>query len=142
MVTNPFAQVVVKRSYIHGNGVFATRSFKKGEVVVRWQNTQEISAQKYEALSFEQKKYVEFQDGKIFLLGAPERHVNHSCDPNTVPGIFCDIACKDIAAGDEITVDYSYFYIPTGQFQCNCGLKSCRKTIRGIALINTSLASL
>ena len=60
------------------------------------------------------------------------RPVNHSCDPNAwFEGL--DVTARtDIAAGEEITLDYATFYnelMPS--FECRCGTSSCRGIIRG-----------
>ena len=111
--------IIVKPSIINGMGVFATRIIYRGEVVVYWENTREITPSELESLSLEERRYIDIQKNKIFFIGKPERFINHSCDANTQPGDLCDIAIRDIEAGEEITADYSHFYIPSGQFQCN-----------------------
>lgn len=127
------SSVTVKSSAINGEGVFALRDFRYGEVVVRWDDTREISKDELEQLPLLERKYVEIQKDKTLLVGKPERFVNHSCEANTRPGERCDIASRDIHSGEEVTADYSQFYIPSGQFHCACGSASCRVVIRGIS---------
>lgn len=126
--------IIVKPSTINGVGVFATRIIHCGEIVVPWENTQEITQCELESLPQEERHFIDIQKGKILLVGKPERFINHSCDANTQPGNLCDIATRDIQAGEEITADYSHFYIPTGQFQCSCRSKKCRGVIRGASV--------
>ncbi len=92
--------VIVKESKTHGLGIFAARPIKFGETVVKWKK-REISQTEYAGLTHEEHGYIDIQDGKIFLMGEPEIYVNHSCDPNTVPGDFCDIASRDIQTGEK-----------------------------------------
>lgn len=120
-----------KKSLIHGQGVYAQRAFKVGEIVVPWENTIEISQAELEALPGIERRFTDIQNGKILLVGIPERYVNHSCDANTRPGNLCDIAVRDISSGEEITADYGNFFILEGQFQCRCGSKKCRGIISG-----------
>jgi len=54
---------------------------------------------------------------------------NLSCEPNTTAKNFCDIAIKDIKAGDEITADYTEELPPNTSMKCNCGSKKCKKII-------------
>jgi uncharacterized protein len=122
--------VTVRLSPINRSGAFALRDFKKGEVVVPWENTRELSQAEYTALLEAERAYIEMQGDKILLVGAPERYINHSCDANTVPGVFCDIAARDIKSGEEVTTDYRHFFIPEGSFTCACGSPLCRGTIR------------
>jgi SET domain-containing protein len=121
----------VKASTVHGRGLFATIPFRAGDVVVRWANTREITKEELEALPSTEKNYIDVQGERILLVGEPERYVNHSCNANTKPGCLCDIASREIAIGEEITADYSHFHLPSGPFQCNCGAKACKGTIKG-----------
>ena len=89
-----------------------------------------ISRNEYEMLPQSERKYIDLQGDKILLVGDPERFVNHSCDPNTTPGDLCDIARRDIVAGEEITADYALFCNPDGGFECRCGKENCRGKIK------------
>jgi SET domain-containing protein len=59
--------------------------------------------------------------------------VNHSCDPNVgfldgTPNLF---ALRNIAAGEEITWDYSTSISEPGWFlECQCGAVRCRGIVR------------
>jgi len=121
--------VIIKKSKIHGLGVFANRNFEKGEVVLKWDLSNELSPQEVEKLSEEEKKYVSYQNGKYILMRPPERYMNHSCDANTHTGNFCDIAKRDIKKGEEITTDYTKGGSPGQNIKCNCGSKNCKKVI-------------
>lgn len=131
---NSNESIIIKFSPINGSGVFATRNICCGEVVVYWRNTRAISQSEFEALPSEEQRYIDIQIDKILLIGTPERFINHSCEANTKPGILCDIALRDIKIGEEITTDYSNFYIPLGPFQCNCNSKNCRRYIQGTSI--------
>jgi SET domain-containing protein len=127
------ANVIVKTSHINGEGVFALRFIRRGEVAVKWDNTREIDESELASLPPGERNYIEIQGGKILLIGKPERFINHSCEANTLPGERCDIATRDIQAGEEITADYRNFYIPSGQFLCTCGSPKCRRVIHGVS---------
>jgi SET domain-containing protein len=120
--------VNVKTSTIHKRGVFATRKFKKGEIVIAW-HPQEITRAAFEALPETQRIYVEFDGDKILLLQEPERYVNHSCDPNTTIRNQADTATRDIDIGEEITSDYALTDAPALGFVCQCGSPQCRGLI-------------
>jgi SET domain-containing protein len=118
--------VVVKKSKINNQGVFAARNFKQGEVVLKW-NPQEFKETEVEQLSSTQKNFLYKSSGKSFLMQAPEKYINHSCESNTKAENNSDIAIRDIKKGEEITSDYaSEVYIP---FKCKCGGKNCRGII-------------
>jgi SET domain-containing protein len=124
-------EVIVKTSPIHGCGLYAVRPFRKGEIVLQWANARELSQDEYEELPESERIYIEFHRGKILLMGEPERFMNHSCDANTAPGDRCDIACRDIEKGEELTSDYAKCSIPTGRMSCVCGSPKCRRIIIG-----------
>lgn len=121
--------VIVKKSRIHGKGVFAARNFKKGEVVLKWDTAHELSSEQVKRLPLHEKKYVTFFHGKYVLMQPPERFVNHSCDSNTTAKNFSDIAKRDIKKGEEITADYSEECVPGLNMKCKCGSRKCRGII-------------
>lgn len=129
--TKSSCEVIVKPSPINGFGVFADQDIKRGEIVVRWDNTRELSQTDYAILALTERNYIEIRDGKIFLLGEPERYINHSCDPNTSSVGNSDIASRDIKRGEEITTDFSNFFLPNGSFTCTCHSPKCRGVIEG-----------
>jgi SET domain-containing protein len=126
--------VVVKKSEIHGNGVFAARNFKKGETVLKWDTSNELTKEEVRKLPEKEKRYITYLDGKFVLMKSPERYVNHSCDANTTAKNYCDVAVIDIKMGEEITANYSEECIPTLRMKCSCGSKKCRKIITNKAL--------
>ncbi|MDD5148045.1 MAG: HD domain-containing protein [Candidatus ainarchaeum sp.] len=127
--------VIVKKSKIHGKGVFAARNFKKGMVVLKWDTSHELTAEQVAGLPEKEKKFVPFVNGKYFLIQPPERFVNHSCDANTYAGNFCDIAKRDIGKGEEITSNYSETSGEYEKMKCNCGSKNCRRIIKAYSQI-------
>ncbi len=122
------SDVIIKKSKIHGKGVFVNRDFKKGEVVIKY-NLKKLTKEEFENLS-EKEKHFTCKEGKdYFLFLPPERYVNHSCNPNTNSINKCDVAIRDIKKGEEITGDYSKENIPGLKMKCKCGSKSCRRII-------------
>ncbi len=122
--------VVVKKSRIEGLGVFAARTFKMGELVLRWNLSRQLSGEEARQAPENEKRYLAFSGGKWVLQLPPARYVNHSCEPNTFVKDFCDIAKRDIEKGEEITSDYSKVPALEMNMKCNCGSKKCRKTIQ------------
>ena len=115
--------VIIKKSKIHGRGVFANRDFKKGDVVIKLDTSNIVSTEDLKKMSVEELKRVFFMDGKHRVAQEPENCVNYSCDPNTAPIDFCDVAIRDIKKGEEITSTPTFDKIKN----CNCGSKNCRK---------------
>lgn len=67
-----------------------------------------------------------------------EDYMNHSCDPNIwLEDEVTLTAKRDIAAYEELTIDYAMFITeslnkyddPELPFECNCGSPLCRKII-------------
>lgn len=118
--------VYIKRSQIHGKGVFAARNLKKGETVLHWDINHSLSKELFDKLSQREKDYVSLLDGKYIVMQKPEKYVNHSCDPNTETDGSCDIASRDIEENEEITSDYSKALSHGDRIKCNCGSSNCK----------------
>ena len=66
----------------------------------------------------------EYEDVMLFL--------NHSCEPNVgVGGNVVFVAMRDIAAGEELTLDYAMFDDGPDQMTCRCGQPTCRGIVTG-----------
>lgn len=63
-------------------------------------------------------------------MQAPEKYVNHSCEPNTTAKGFCDVAIRNIKKGEEITGNYEET-AGGASFKCSCGSTNCKKIIGG-----------
>jgi hypothetical protein len=67
------------------------------------------------------------------LMRWPERHINHSCDPNTyvrtLAGQRYVFALRPIAAGEEITYDYCVNGYGDTLWDCDCGAPRCQRRI-------------
>ena len=115
--------ILVKKSKIEGKGVFADRDFKKGEIVLIW-HPKSLTKFEFDNLSDSESKYRHKEGDSYSIMQPPERYVNHSCDPNTMPDDSSDIAIRDIKQGEEITSDYSGLSNPN--FVCNCASDKCK----------------
>lgn len=59
---------------------------------------------------------------------------NHSCEPNCGFEGLDMLAVRDVAAGEELTLDYALFCDAGMEpFDCACGAASCRGRIFGLA---------
>ncbi len=116
--------VEVKYSPIHGFGIFSAREFKEGEkiLVIKGEVISEDECVRRE--DEENNVYIFWNDVNYIDVSETEKikYVNHSCDPN------CDVlqrdeeslyltAWRDIAAGEELTIDYGY---PEIYEECRC----------------------
>ena len=125
-------KVKVKESKIHGLGTFTTEPISKGEVVrvdggiiVPKSNIEEYR----EIIGG--IRGIQIDDDFFICPTEPKGGCyNHSCDANLgYKSSIVMIATKDIKAGEEVAIDYSYSEANIKPFSCNCGSKICRKTI-------------
>ncbi len=98
--------VIIGAGKLAGKGVYATRDFSKGEVVIAYQLVS-LTPDQYTRLPKSEKMFTHTYKGQIYLYNEPERYVNHSKNPNTVQDhtTKADIALRDIKNGEEITTD-------------------------------------
>jgi carboxylesterase len=136
--------VSVKSSAIHASGGFAARAFEPGNVIHtmggRVLSTLrcgvEIALQRVrmdDPLQIDDHSYLALDDVSI--------RFNHSCNANAaIRGSRELFALRPIAAGDEITFDYSLTVRPAlySRFwgmKCACGSALCRGTIGDITTV-------
>jgi hypothetical protein len=65
--------------------------------------------------------------------GGVMMRVNHSCEPNLgIGGNVLLVSMREIAAGEELTIDYALFLADPGfAMECRCQAASCRGVVRG-----------
>jgi len=128
--------VEIRTSRIEGLGLFAARPFCTGQRIRQINVVREVTAASplREELG-ERADHCDYPNGKIVLLGSPDRHVNHSCDPNAYVLYEGDrsflVARRDIAVDEEITVDYNINITGGTAWPCHCGATRCRGTTVG-----------
>ncbi|MBP7766970.1 SET domain-containing protein [Candidatus Saccharibacteria bacterium] len=113
----------VRNSSISGKGLFATTLIKADEVVVSW-HPKVLTREQADALPASEHHYLYPDGDKMLYMQAPERYMNHSCEPNTRVVGKRDVACCNINPGEEITSDY--VDLETENFMCQCGSANCR----------------
>ena len=135
---------LVRRSKIHGNGVYAARDIPKGARIVEYLG-ERISHAQADA-RYEEKGQ---DDGHTFLFvvsskvvidagvdGNDARFINHSCDPNcetVIEGgrVFIE-ALRAIRKGEELGYEYGLTWESTddpdelANYACRCGAAKCR----------------
>ena len=93
----------------HGRGVFATRRFVKGQLVERCPTVEVDDSEVTGRLG--DYVYTSVNEGDLLLVLGYGMLYNHSADPNVEylqdePSTMRFVALGDIAAGDELTIDY------------------------------------
>lgn len=130
-----YQHVQVKQSPIQGQGVYAIRSIKIGEVVLVIDDTHVVTDESTLTKELHEFDCDYLANGKIILMQEPEKFINHSCDPTsyikTINGVRTVLAMRDVAEGEEITFDYCINGDNEGTFECHCGAANCRKIYNG-----------
>ncbi len=77
--------VCVKDSNIQGLGVFSLREFKSGDYILQIDDSRVVNdANPLKPELGEHEYHCDYlAEGRVILMRSPERHINHSCDPNT-----------------------------------------------------------
>lgn len=129
---------------IAGYGIVATRPIAKGEVVFRGEErphrlvTRRHVAQRWNAadqalfrhyaVPISDQVYAIWDDDPSSW--APQ---NHSCAANTGYDGLDVVALREIAPGEELTLDYHDLLDGESEsFECRCGATGCRGTVQGI----------
>ena len=71
--------------------------------------------------------------------GNDTKYLNHSCAPNVLleetDGRLFFVAARDIALGEELTIDYAYDPVPPLE-ACRCGVPTCRGYLHDVGVVN------
>lgn len=129
---SPLAAVAAAPSLIHGTGGFASSNCTQGTRVIEYVGegiTKAESLHRCEAGN----QCIFYLDEDWDLDGNvpwnPARFLNHSCGPNCeaelIEGRIWIVARRDIAAGEELTFNYSYDLTDFREHPCHCGSPEC-----------------
>jgi hypothetical protein len=137
----------VRRSLVHGRGVFATRALAAGEQVCEYRGEriswdEALHRHPRDPAHPDHTFYFDIGDG-TFVDGAvggnSARWINHACRPNCEAGdhngrIFIRTV-QPIQSGEELSIDYAllvedrYTRQLRQQYACQCGSPDCRGTM-------------
>ena len=133
-----------------GQGVFTARPRRAGEILLvdedgsLWRRALPLAAAL--AQGWDRRRELFQLDADLFLppRGSFDDLFNHACDPSggwqITPGGARFIAIRDLAAGDELTYDYSCHLLSRDeQMVCACGCADCRGTIGPFDMLPTGL---
>ena len=140
-------RIQVRRSGVHGKGVFAAAALRKGEVLIEYIGElidwdEALRRHPHDPAQPDHTFYFHIEDGRVIdanVGGNASRWINHSCDPNCeadeVNGRVFIKALRPIKAGEELsyhyglTIDERYTPALKKKFACHCGAKACRGTM-------------
>lgn len=140
-------RVQMRRSPVHGKGVFALRDIAAGEVLleytgerISWQ--QALVRHPHDPLQPQHTFYFHIDDGRVIdakFGGNCSRWINHSCAPNCQAdehaGRIFITALQPIRAGEELSFDYGlvlearHSAAVKAEYRCRCGAANCRGTL-------------
>lgn len=140
-------RIQVRRSGVHGKGVFALQDLAEGEVlieyvgeIISWDEAQDRHP--HDPENPNHTFYFHVNEDKVIDAlygGNSSRWINHSCDPNCEADedndrIFIK-AIRNIKAGEELNYDYGliidepYTKKLKAEYPCWCGSAHCRGTL-------------
>ena len=137
----------MRRSDVHGNGVFAVQDLAEGETLIEYKGEiiswkEALRRHPHDPAQPNHTFYFHIDDGRVIdgnVKGNDARWINHSCEPNCeadeVDGRVYIKALRNIAAGEELNYDYGLIidepYTPKllSEFPCWCGSEECRGTL-------------
>jgi SET domain-containing protein len=129
----------VRKSKIHGWGLFAVADVAKDEIVaIKGGHIVDRKMLREKITPVLGPVEIQVNDD-LFIAPVTEEerelsmlYSNHSCEPNLgVRGEITFVAMRDIRAGEELTHDWAMTDDEDYSVECNCGATNCRKILTG-----------
>jgi uncharacterized protein len=140
-------RIQVRRSGVHGKGVFAVQKIAEGETiieyvgeVINWKEA--LRRHPHDPKDPNHTFYFHVDENRVIdakVGGNSSRWINHSCDPNCEAdeedGRVFIKALRNIKPGEELNYDYGliidepYTRKLKAEYPCWCGAKLCRGTL-------------
>jgi len=137
---NPY--ITIRRSKIHGNGMFAKRNIPKGTQIIEYIGNKLTKAQSDKRAEEIEAKAKKYGTGAVYIFTLNKTHdidgsvswnkarfMNHACETNcesdVIKGKIWILATRDIEKGEELNYDYGYDLSNWKDHPCRCGKKSC-----------------
>jgi hypothetical protein len=144
--TNP-RRLQVRRSGIHGKGVYAAQDIAAGDTlieyvgeIISWEEAQ--ARHPHDPQNPNHTFYFHIDETRVIDAlygGNSSRWINHACDPNCEAdeqdGRIFIKALRDIVCGEELNYDYGliiderYTKKLKAEYPCWCGAATCRGTL-------------
>lgn len=140
-------RVQVRRSGVHGKGVFANQAFKRGEVIIEYKGEiitwdEALRRHPHDPSDPNHTFYFHLDDGHVIdgkHNGNAAKWINHACSPNCEAEqegdqVFIK-ALRDIQPGEELFYNYGLVIDERitaklkKEFACWCGTPKCAGTM-------------
>ncbi len=140
-------RIQVRRSGVHGKGVFAVAALARKEVIIEYKGEviswkEALRRHPHDPSDPNHTFYFHIDDGNVIdakVGGNSARWINHACQPNCeadeVNGRVFIKALRGIQPGEELFYDYGLVLDERQtrkvkkQFECRCGSPRCRGTM-------------
>lgn len=140
-------RIQVRRSGVHGRGVFAVQEISAGTTLIEYKGEviswpEALRRHPHDPKDPHHTFYFHVDDKHVIDAkygGNNARWINHSCDPNCeadeVGGRIFIKALRDLHPGEELFYDYGLViderYTPKlkKEYECRCGAPNCRRTM-------------
>ena len=141
-------RIQVRRSGVHGKGVFALKPIRAGERIIEYVGEiiswpEALRRHPHDPNDPNHTFYFHIDDRHVIdanVGGNASRWINHACQPNCHAEqtddnrVFIE-ALEDLSPGDELFYDYGLViderYTPKlkKEYECRCGSPACRRTM-------------
>jgi SET domain-containing protein len=140
-------RIQVRRSGVHGKGVFCVTPLAKGETVIEYKGQvigwpEALRRHPHDPANPDHTFYFHVDDEHVIdgkVDGNSARWINHSCAPNCEAeedeGRIFIVAKRRIKPGEELFFDYGLILDERQtakvrkRYECRCGARSCRGTM-------------
>ncbi|MDP3086405.1 MAG: SET domain-containing protein-lysine N-methyltransferase [Rubrivivax sp.] len=140
-------RIQVRKSGIHGRGVYALQAIASGERIVEYKGEviswpEALSRHPHDPADPNHTFYFHVDDSNVIdgkFGGNMARWINHACEPNCEAeednGRIYIQALRDLMPGEELFFDYGLViddrHTPKlkKEYECRCGSDSCRRTM-------------
>ncbi len=140
-------RIQVRRSGVHGRGVFAQQPIPRGESIIEYIGeridwAEALRRHPHDPSDPNHTFYFHIDDGRVIdakVGGNSSRWINHACQPNceadeTAGRVFIK-SLRALRAGEELFYDYRLIIDQRHtkklreQYACRCGTTGCRGTL-------------
>ena len=147
----PARRIQVRRSGVHGKGVFALLDLAEGETLIEYTGElidwpEALRRHPHDPAQPNHTFYFHIEDGRAIdgnVGGNSSRWINHSCQPNCEAeeaegGRIFIKALRNIAAGEELFFDYGLIIDARhtkkllADYPCWCSAPECRGTLLAV----------
>lgn len=143
----PGRRIQVRRSGVHGKGVYALQAIAAGQILIEYTGEviswpEALRRHPHDPRDPHHTFYFHIDEQHVIDAkhgGNASRWINHACDPNCVAdevdGRIFIKALRDLMPGEELFYDYGLViderYTPKlkKEYGCRCGSPNCRRTM-------------